>query len=324
VTLRYAFKVLEHYSIQVGTWERWLLVLGVFTFRPVIHNIVAGQMNILLMCLLTMLYYYMFCAPRRGTAGVLLATAGVIKLWPAVLLLLEFFCSRARGLAPRAVAAGALAGALSLAAFGLTQHRRFIESLRDAQGASVAPYDFFHPEFEHWPDPRSGWSHLVTKIAVACGAPDSWAPLSMAFTGVSALLVLLVIYQLRRSKPAANDDARFEAASYSALIVTVLLVSQLVQAYYIAFLLLPILLGIYVLPRDRNSRLLLLGAVAGFAGWEHVLFLGKFVSGPLLSLIYIFNPSDIGVLLFFVFTVLQLRRRSPVDKEHELTSKIAA
>jgi len=109
--------VTDHYPQTVPFSFRWVwpMVLAL----PYIHSTLGlGQVNLLVLWLCVVAFSRCWSSRRDVTAGLLIAVAGVIKLYPLVLALFWLARGRWRAFAAAVLGAALLAGGLSVLGFG--------------------------------------------------------------------------------------------------------------------------------------------------------------------------------------------------------------
>ena len=187
------------------SWRRVILIL-LLCAAPLQGNFLGGQYYVLLLLLISGAYYAS-CLGHRFTSGLLLAVAAVLKLFPALFLVLFIWKRDWRS------AAGLVVGAIGLTAvsvyvFGAEVHRAFVvEVLPQAfRGDWLAPYDLQRNSF------ITLWSHLFLVEPELNPRPLLSSPLLYAFAqaATTTVLILALLWACRRDKmkrPAALEWA---------------------------------------------------------------------------------------------------------------------
>ena len=223
----------ERYPLLRGQ-GRWWLVAGAFAFPPVIDELVVGNVNLILLGLLTAAWLGIRRADARGgdLAGVAVGVATVVKVFPGLLVL--WFLVTRRGLAAAwAVVAVVVVAAVSLPITGL----------------------------EPWRDYPTVLANLSsTPNAVDALAPTNWLTPFLGFTLarilVTAIGVALVVWSAGRGRagwaPSGASSATRVAAGRAATrtfglaVVVAVLVTPALYTSYLTVLILPLILGLSV------------------------------------------------------------------------------
>ena len=217
-----------------------VVVLGTLLAPPTRLSLQLGQVSVLMALLLVATG--LFARRRPGVAGLLLALAGLIKLYPALIGL--YFLLRG----PRRVAWWSLAWAVALTAafipfYGLQHYRTFADVvLSSANYPYAAEFNISLLAF---------WNRMFAPSLYA--VPLLNAPLlARGLTILSSLLVLGVCLLVRRRR----DDDESRLLEYSLWICGMLILSPINGSYNLLLLLLPLLTILGRLERapDRRAR----------------------------------------------------------------------
>jgi hypothetical protein len=222
-------------------------LLALFCIFPLRVNMWLGQYYILLLLLFCAAYYaYVF--DRRGTAGVLLAIAAALKIFPALALLL--FVAKRDWRAVRGFLAGSVAMLIaSLAIFGVAVHRvYFVEVLpRTFTGDLLSPYSLY------WNSLSALWHRLFLFEPQLNPSPLTNSPLLYAVA--QALTVSFVFLSFIWA--ATRDRSTTASASEWALfIVVAFLLSPVPAIYQLCVLIFTAVLGAKVFTDAGKPRAL--------------------------------------------------------------------
>jgi hypothetical protein len=220
--------VVRQLHLRITLWNLAVAVPVLLLCNPFVQNFNQGQLNIVLLLLLTGAWS-LDRSGRPGWAGVLVGAATAIKLFPGFLLL--YFAARGRW---RAV----LTGVLSLAALtGLTLGIVGLETYQE----------YWHVVLPHVARCRDWWLNA--------SVPGFWSKLFEApsehsvplvdspalFLAASALccvpLCLVLLAAIRRARTRDEHDLVFSLA-----LVTMLLVAPITWDHYLVLLLVPLAL----------------------------------------------------------------------------------
>ena len=197
------WRILNLALIALAVWLIWktlslplsaetVLVIGliIFTFDPLIYNLAIGQINLLILFLLTGVAYA-WTRQRQILAGVLLALAASIKIAPAVLFL-YFLWKRGYKLVAAGVSAMIAFAAIAFLALGEQPTRKFI-------GILAA----FAQEDNSWIANQS-WRGFLSRLFVGdeyvhALYPAATLERALYYAGALALVVLtaVIIYRSR-------------------------------------------------------------------------------------------------------------------------------
>jgi len=197
------WRILNLALIALAVWLIWktlslplsaetVLVIGliIFTFDPLIYNLAIGQINLLILFLLTGVAYA-WTRQRQILAGVLLALAASIKIAPAVLFL-YFLWKRGYKLVAAGVSAMIAFAAIAFLALGEQPTRKFI-------GILAA----FAQEDNSWIANQS-WRGFLSRLFVGDEYVHALYPAAtlergLYYAGALALVVLtaVIIYRSR-------------------------------------------------------------------------------------------------------------------------------
>jgi hypothetical protein len=300
-------------------------------FRPVTQSFVAGQINIALLFAICACYYLGVCRGSQARAGVVIAFAAAIKVWPAALVLMQTGRQRTLRFVSTAVVAGGLLLLVSAAAFGPEMHGDFIASQRAFQDrdreANAEGVDFLDPRISHWPASNAAPFTIVARTVSFLDSASLSHAVADAWVVVQLLFCTVTVGLLARAARRRPDARELPVLAFAALVLLPLVLSKVTWAYYGTFLVLPFLLLVSVVRLSPLARLTLLFSFTGFAAWEHVLYPGHWAPGPVQSVMYVLNPATIGYILFYALTLVllyQLGSRSAEAPETRTAAATAA
>jgi Glycosyltransferase family 87 len=178
---------------------RWLLVGAAFAFPPVVAELVLGNVNILLLGLLTGAWLAVRRGDRRGdaAAGLLVGVAALVKVFPGVLILWFLLTGRYRAAAWSIVAIVALA-AITLPVTGTQPWLDYPAVLANLSAPSDTT-DTLAPTV--WLAPVLGFTLAriaVTAIGLALvvwAARSRSTPVSFAIAVLVSVLIAPALYQ---------------------------------------------------------------------------------------------------------------------------------
>jgi hypothetical protein len=253
---------------------RWIGLALMLNF-PLYRNFLFGQFYIVLL-LLVVAACWCYLRGYRAWAGALLAIAGACKIFPALLFI--FFLRRRDW---RALCAGLVAGlvaaASSIAVFGWTVHRTWLQEILPwvTRGEGLQPYTVTASV--------SGILHRLF-LSEPQWNPRPWhnSPLAYAllFPVLQMLILAPAILLIRR----AQSDRNTILLEWSALITAALAISTIPASYNFVLMVFPVCVVASILYRRRCW------------GWLMLLVLVYFGIGCPISVPA--NISGLAVLLY--------------------------
>ncbi len=240
--------VARELGVRWTVWSVFPAVTLLLLFDPVYQQLAQGQLNFLLVFLIT-LTWVADRHDRPGWAGIALGIAAGLKLYPAFLFVYFLFTGRWRALATGALAVLTVNGG-ALVLFGPSEFRTYAEqvipSLFGYQGSwrNVSLTGFWLRIFD--PQPHDKVVPLVVN-------PTAATALALVSRG---LVTGAVAWAAWRARAGAGRDRAFAGA-----VVGMLLVSPIVWTHYFVLLVLPVGLLWARLPKGALRVALALAAV---------------------------------------------------------------
>lgn len=306
-------KILRHYGVHVSRLALLLIGVSLFLFDPIVTTLVPLQVNLLILFLTTLFYYLLFVRKRTVASGVVLGLASIIKVWPAMLLLLGFMYERSRklilGLVIGTIATIAALSAISVWLQGFTVFQEFFTLFQTVEGVrSVPKEEILAPAI--W-DSNISITQTVVKVIALLNLNVQAAILILDILKVVFVGgVVLYLYKIGTIKKDATKLKEWEILSFSALLVLPLIVANLVWIHYPTFLVLPFILIVFAVPLTRNEKAVLWVSLALFATRPAVSLLFFAIGGAPKIVAYVFSPSTIALVLFTLLLLHILRERT--------------
>jgi hypothetical protein len=235
-------------SVTSLGWRRRALI-SLCCVVPLHFTFMYGRYYVLILLLLTGAYYASYHGAEI-TAGILLSAAAVLKLFPALCVILLIWKRNWRALA------GFLAGtavllAISVFTFGIDVHRVFLDEVlsQAARGDWLAPYDLSRNTY------ISFWSHLFLVEPELNPSPliDSSLLYALLQASTTTMLVFGFLIVVER------DHVRPNAVHWAALIPLLLLASPTTGIDHACVLIFSAIVGFDVLlARGEEHKALLL------------------------------------------------------------------
>jgi Glycosyltransferase family 87/WD40-like Beta Propeller Repeat len=229
-------------------WRHILLIAGL-CFLPLRNNFMLGQYYIVILLLICLAYFAVFRG-HRFTAGILLATAAWLKVFPAVFALL--FLRKRDWRAASGLMVGSLAlGAVSVLIFGLDTHRVWLFEVlpRAFRGDMVGPYDL------QWSSFSSLWHRLFLFEPELNPAPFLSSPSGYAVAQALTSITLLFAFLFSTGDSSSEQTTAWEWAAFLAVL---LLLSSMPSSYHYVVLIFTLIVGGDVMVRAGRWRAALL------------------------------------------------------------------
>lgn len=208
----------ERYPLFRGR-GRWWLVVAAFAFPPVIDELVVGNVNFLLLGLLTAAWLGVRRGDARGEAisGIAVGVAAIVKVFPGLLVFWFLLTGRPRAAAWSVIAAIGVA-AISVPITGL----------------------------QPWLDYPTVLANLSsTPNAIDALAPTNWLTPYLGFTIARVLVTViglgLVAWSSRRLTAARPGST---ALSFGLTVVVAVLITPALYTSYLTVLVLPLIVGL--------------------------------------------------------------------------------
>ncbi len=236
--LLYAFSL--YLLLRLVGWQRSLLktalaVAVAVNYYPFIFNLELGQTEALVLFLLVASLY---AAQRRrqGLAGVLLGAVSCVKVIPAFLILFMLWKRKFKAALCALLTIVFMHGA-SVWAYGADVHRQWLEflltkgvSLHFPNEANLSLFALFH--------------RLLTRNALTVALAH--LPLAADLLTHGSTLAIAAIFFWKCRRPVDEGSPRF-TAEYAWAVLTMLLLSGLVESHHFTWLMPGILTALYIL-----------------------------------------------------------------------------
>jgi hypothetical protein len=275
-----------------------VVLLVAYQLRPLSDSIAYGQTDLLLLLLLAALLR-LWRSGRSTAAGVLLGVAGLIKLYP--LLLVLWWLRRRDWRALGGTVLGLIGGTLlALAVLGPAVHRSFVLQVLPLIGGTT-----------NWIENQTV-SGVVTRTAgeLIKLRPFTLQPYVAIGLLLSAALVVLVAWRQQPQTERCTPQALLEFSAWTMLFA---LAAPAAWLHYHTLLVLPIVALAAAQQRPLTAQQISLAAL----GWLLTAYGNhrSFHGGPtteLLSLLGM-NLRFVGMLLLLLLVLQQLRRARPAE-----------
>jgi hypothetical protein len=226
----------------------WLLGALILAFYPVGWNFFWAQTQVLIMAVLVLAMRAME-DEREGTAGLMVALAGLLRAYP--FLLLGYFAVRRKWRALKFAIVGAIAGALiPVAFFGFAQCFSWVHGAAwvSNHDRMIFPFVISIAPFVS----RMFW-------AVFGRAAIDW-PRHVAILGADAIILGMTVRVTLAGVGRRDDNFR----NYSLWIVTTAMLSPIAWHHYLVLLVIPFVQIVIATVQNRASRRALWMALASY------------------------------------------------------------
>src|SRR5580692_3113932 len=231
-------------------WRR-LGLIALLCVLPLHVDFLFGRHYVLILMLICGAYYASWL-DRQRTAGVMLAAAAAMKLFPALFVILFIGKRNWRAVIGMALSAAAIT-ALSLSMFGVEVHRVFLNEVlsQASRGDWLGPYALSQNSF------ITLWSHLF--LIEPELNPHPWINSSTLYAVAHAATVTLLVFFFLLSFK-RKDKAYSASLQWPALVPLVLLLSTTSGTDYSCLLIFTAIVGFDALTAtgDKNRGLILL------------------------------------------------------------------
>lgn len=304
-------KILRCYGIQPSKIELPLIFVAMFLFYPTSIAVTHGQIDILVLFLVTLFYYYLFVDRRKIVASMFLSIATMIKVWPAILVFLDFVIRRAKGLFVRYWLVFGTLCIASFAFFGLSTHVDFLNKLVGYQSLHLQTLDdIFHP---HWPFAGKfndvSIYNSIFKFLSLLGVSSSYFP--HVLLGLRLIFILVSVYYLRKlklgEKSLSSRDCNI--LTFTLLTILVLIVSKPLSINHGTFLVLSCILLVFVIKLDTIEKVLFMAFIALFSAQQYIVTLSNTLGGVVQSATNVASPATYAYLLFLFLTFYMIQNR---------------
>jgi hypothetical protein len=269
---------------------------------PILMNIDLGQMNFLLLLILTGVWVA-DRADREILAGALLGTSVSIKLFPAVLFLFFLVKKRRRTVASGLVSIAMIA-VLTVSVLGIQSYISYVNIVLP----HIAKY-------------RALWLNL--------SLPGYWRKLfdpareypfiqpitrnpflsNTAIIVTCTILIGVLAWSIARARTRTELDL-----SFGLTMTAMLLVCPLTWDHYLILLLIPLAMAWIHLPRSRTFRILFMAILIAFWAWPYLVFDITVPGGRAEGTAYPIHTVTVGsyqcyaLVALFLLQVTELRR----------------
>lgn len=306
LTIVFIIKILHHYNVVLSMPKKILLFFVIFLSYPACTSFSRGQIDILILFLIT-IFYYQVLENKNLSAGISLTIATILKVFPASLVFLGFFLRKIKFIISYFLTFMACC-VISVSLFGIHTNIRFIETLRGFQ-APLAP-GFANRSFD------GSVSGMFVKLFALFNTSESfqdmfvviWTIIRITF----ALLLLFYLYNLSKNEKLLNSK-EWEILIFSLMISLTLVLPNYSSCGYAMFLIVPYILYFFVLHLSKIEELLLIISLILFSYHTHAIYSSVIIGGQIATLINIITPAMCANLLFFFLT---LRKITKIKNTH--------
>lgn len=311
---------LKHLGIILSSLEKVLIFFTILLFTPTLHNLNAGNANIIVLCAIALFYYLFIVKMNKNLSLLALSMAAIIKLWPAILILINCIEPRLNKLYVNFILILGFLGLASLTFFGIKNNVSFIQNLLNFENENIklVTFDFFNPSIAPgkfgtglWPDSFASMYNILLKLLSVSGLSFISTYISQTYIVIEIifmLIILFIIYKMSRLTISSKFKNEFNVCVLSLLIVSPFIIMKATESYYGIYLILPCILFLYMVKLDFNAKVLLLSSIAISSLRQYIELFGRLQGGAIQSIIFIFNPQAIGFLLFFIFVLYVIRK----------------
>jgi len=296
ITTIFAIKILHYYDVSLPKCEKILLFFAIFLFYPVTASATFGQANTIILCSLTVFYYYLITTKNSNLRPSLsLWAATILKVFPLALIYIAILRRKWKFtiIYLSMLSASCIASVLLL---GIPIHIRYIETFFGFQNfetpynASLSAIFFGLLEF------------LNVSESVQNTLGIAWLIVRIIFV----VLILSYLYVLKVKKDCPSEN--WEILTFSLILALVIAMPDNSWFYYAMFLVPSYILYIFVLRLNGFEKSVVAISLIFFSFPMHATYISKIIGGALASLIYTTGLGVYGSLLFLSLTVYKIVR----------------
>lgn len=294
VTFEVIFSILANYSKIVRENEKILLIFSIFLFYPVSVSFIMGQINILILFVVVLVYYVNFIKKRTIITSFLIFLGTIFKIWPFILSIMNFFVDKSKKLFFYSTLLVVIGMFASLSVFDLSTCSNFLIKLLNFQKIRI-----YEPiailEVKDPLESNCSFFNSLSKIfsVIQVKYDDNVFLLIKLFIALIILNFLIIL----KNKPLNIKEKQIHI--FNLIITSFLFLSNVFWIHYFCFLILSYLFYIYVLKTSFMERMILLTVTFLISFQEYIVFTAKMAGGYLASLVYIFPPTSLALICFF-------------------------
>jgi hypothetical protein len=317
-------KILLHYDVRLSRRELSLLFVAIVLVEVLTLTIQSGQKDILILLIITSIYYLLFVRGKSTFASLLVGIAAVIHIWPLILIFLDFLAHRKKKFLVKCCLVLGVLGVISLGLFGVSTHAACFAALKAHDNIPVVS---LHDALGNssWSDGNGSPINAIVKLASLFGLAQHydiiiavWSILKWVFVAL-VFAYLLYVSRTRLFSPTSAS----EILVFSLLVILPLIVANNTWMHYVTFLVLPYVLLIFVIPLSQTERIALLVSIILFSIDTPLEKLSNIFGAPLKSTVYALSPLMLAYVLF-LFTILHMinSRTAKRDLQAASTEKL--
>jgi hypothetical protein len=236
-----------------------------------------------------------------------LSIATMIKVWPAILVFLDFVIRRTKGLFVRYWLVFGTLCIASFAFFGLSTHVDFLNKLVGYQSLHLQPLDDIF--CSNWGYYDVSIYNSIFKFLSLLGVSSSYFP--HVLLGLRLIFILVSVYYLRKlklgEKSLSSRDCNI--LTFTLLTILVLIVSKPLCINHGTFLVLSCILLVFVIKLDTIERVLFMAFIALFSAQQYIVTLSNTLGGVAQSATNVASPATYAYLLFLFLTFYMIQNR---------------
>lgn len=303
-------RILAEYKVYISIYEKVLIYAALFMFYPISISFTHGQINIFILFILTMVYYYIFIRKNITISSLLLTLGTIIKIFPIFVVLVGFLNKEYRTLVARYISIMVITLTLSISIFKSKLHLDYINNFVKFQkinvyeaNAVLIPNNVL--------DTNVSITNAIFKFISLFSPSDTFyfaLDILLPFVKISfAMIFLFYLYKLSQNTT-VRGLPEWEVLSFSSLLIVPLIISNITWIYYGTFLTTSYVLFLFVLKLNLTQKLLFLLVILLHSIQQFVVVLGNYAGGSIASIIYIANPTTYSYILFLFLILYSLNQ----------------
>lgn len=306
-TLTLVFKFLAHHGIILHRKEKLLLMVSSYLFYPVSLDLIAGNVNIILVFLIVVFYYFIFIRRNSLIASLSLVLASIMKIWPFILTFISFLHPRARDVLPKSVVILALILLITFPIFGTSTYVMFIETLLNFQRG---PEAITRESILGTTDPleeNNSVFMMIYKVGVLVGLPNH---VLTAFTMLLRFIIIFLtsVYLYLGSRSNSSTSNTWGLLALNLITSTIFIISNVTWQHYFVLLLPMMISYLFIFKGSIVERILLLLIIFLVSFKQFLISVLRLAGGSLVFIVYLVPPITVAYILYFILALYTINK----------------
>jgi hypothetical protein len=302
--------ILKHYGVYTSNKEKILLLISIFLFDPIRITLSVGQVNIVILFILTVSYYYIFVKKDKILSSIYLTIGTSLKIYPIFFLLLGVFKKDLKGFSSKYISSIMLITFVSIIFFGITTHLKFMNTFMDFQKTSLYNASDVLSRQNAFNDNASITNIVMKLLSLFEPSKDFYYEFNIFWSILKLIFLLSLLYYIYKISLIKNlqDLPEWEVLVFSTLLILPIIITNVAYLYYGTFLITAYILFIFVFELDLIQRHLLFLALTLHSAQHYIVLLSNIIGWPFTSFVYIVSPIAISFILFLFLLLYSFRK----------------